>query len=69
MNKNNNNARIDEFKDIIEQFSQFIRIHIQKFTPQKKGIDPDDILQEVRIKIWNLLTNEKKIDNYASYIK
>ncbi|MCJ7582029.1 MAG: hypothetical protein MUP98_16070, partial [Candidatus Aminicenantes bacterium] len=47
----------------------FIRIHIQKFTPQKKGIDPDDILQEVRIKIWNLLTNEKKIDNYASYIK
>jgi RNA polymerase sigma-70 factor (ECF subfamily) len=69
MNKNKNEARIDEFMDIVEQFSQFIRIHIQKFAPQRKGIDPDDILQEVKIKIWNILSNEKKIDNYASYIK
>ena len=61
--------KIDEFRDIVEQFSQFIRVHIQKFAPQRKGIDPDDILQEVKIKIWNILSNEKKIDNYASYIK
>jgi len=69
MNNNNDKARIDEFKTIIEQFSKFIRIHIQKFSPQRKGIDPDDILQEVKIKIWNVLNNEKNIDNYASYIK
>ena len=69
MHKNNDKARIDEFIDIVEQFSQFIRVHIQKFAPQRKGIDPDDILQEVKIKIWNILSDEKKIDNYASYIK
>jgi len=69
MIKNNDKAKIDEFMDIIEQFSQFIRINIQKFEPQRKGIDPDDILQEVKIKIWNVLTDEKKIENYASYIK
>lgn len=69
MSENNENAKLDEFKDIIDQFSKFIRIHIQKFTLQRKGIDPDDILQEVQIKIWNVLTSEKKIDNYASYIK
>lgn len=69
MNIDNNRAKIDEFMDIIEQFSQFIRVHILKFAPQRKGIDPDDILQEVKIKIWNVLNDEKKIDNYASYIK
>ena len=69
MSKNNDKARIAEFIDIVEQFSQFIRVHIQKFAPQRKGIDPDDILQEVKIKIWNILSDEKKIDNYASYIK
>ncbi|MGD2245085.1 MAG: sigma-70 family RNA polymerase sigma factor [Candidatus Aminicenantes bacterium] len=61
--------RNDEFEDLLEKFSKFIKIHIQKFTPQKKGIDPDDILQEVKIKIWAILNDEKKIDNYASYIK
>lgn len=64
-----NKAKIEEFNKIIEQFSHFMRIHVQKFAPQQKGIDPDDILQEVKIKIWNILSDEKKIDNYASYIK
>jgi len=69
MSKTNDKAKINEFMDIVEQFSQFIRAHIQRFAPQRKGIDPDDILQEVKMKIWNVLTDEKKIDNYASYIK
>jgi RNA polymerase sigma-70 factor (ECF subfamily) len=69
MSENKDKAKIDEFMSIVEQFSQFMRIHIQKFEPQRKGIDPDDILQEVKIKIWNVLTNEKKIENYASYIR
>jgi len=69
MSENKDKAKIDEFMSIVEQFSQFMRIHIQKFEPQRKGIDPEDILQEVKIKIWNVLTNEKKIENYASYIK
>lgn len=69
MAKDKDKIKIDEFMDIIDQFSQFIRVHIQKFAPQRKGIDPDDILQEVKIRIWNVLTDEKKIDNYASYIK
>lgn len=69
MNENKDKAKIKEFTDIVEQFSQFIRIHIQKYEPQRKGIDPDDIHQEVKIKIWNVLTDEKKIENYASYIR
>jgi RNA polymerase sigma factor (sigma-70 family) len=51
------------------RFTSFIRAHIQKFEVQRYGIDPDDIVQEVRIKIWRLLASEKNIVSYASYIK
>lgn len=58
-----------EFEDLLVRFADFIRIHIQKYNLYKYGLDPDDISQDVRIKIWKLLHSEKKISNYSSYIK
>lgn len=58
-----------ELQDLLERFTNFIRAHIQKFEVQRYGIDPEDVIQEVRIKIWKLVDNEKIIVNYASYIK
>jgi len=58
-----------EFEEVINRFSIFIKILIQRYDLQKKGIDPDDIFQEVKIKIWKVLNDEKKIKNLASYIK
>ena len=69
MKKSQEKVKIKEFEDILEKFAHFIRIHIQKFSPQRKGIDPDDVSQDVKIKLWNILNDEKKIQNYASYIK
>lgn len=59
----------DELKSLLDRFSGLIKVHIIKFNPQKFGLDPDDISQEIRIKIWRLLHHEKNIQNYASYIK
>lgn len=59
----------EEFEALIERFSRFIKAHIHKFNLPKFGLDTDDILQEVKIKIWKILDNEKKIFNYSSYIK
>ncbi len=59
----------EEFEDLVNRFTAFIKIHIHKFNPYRFGIDPDDIAQEVRIKLWHLLHREKNIANYASYIK
>jgi RNA polymerase sigma-70 factor (ECF subfamily) len=64
-----NEQKIKEFENLINRFSQFVKAHIQKFNVQKSGIDPDDIFQEVKIKIWKILEDEKKIENYASYIR
>jgi RNA polymerase sigma factor (sigma-70 family) len=61
--------KLKEFDSVISKFSRFIKINIQRFNLPKDGIDPDDVLQEVRIKIWKLLNDEKKITNYSSYIK
>jgi RNA polymerase sigma-70 factor (ECF subfamily) len=58
-----------QFEKIIRKYSHFIWSNILKFHPQKKGIDPDDIFQEVKIKIWKISDSEKQIDNYSSYIK
>jgi RNA polymerase sigma factor (sigma-70 family) len=63
------NRDFNNFEDIIGHFTCFIYSNILKYDVSKKGIDPEDIFQDVRIKIWNLLKNEKKIKNYTSYIK
>jgi RNA polymerase sigma factor (sigma-70 family) len=64
-----NEKKIKEFENLINRFTQFVKAHIQKFNVQKSGIDPDDIFQEVKIKIWKILEDEKKIENYSSYIR
>ncbi len=58
-----------DLEALLTRFTNFIRAQIQKFEVQRFGIDPDDIAQEVRIKIWKLLRSEKIVVSYASYIK
>lgn len=58
-----------DLEALLARFANFIRAQIQKFEVQRFGIDPDDIAQEVRIKIWKLIKSEKNIVSYASYIK
>ena len=59
----------DEFKALIDNFASLIRVHINKFNLPKFGLDPEDIAQEIKIKIWGILKSEKEIGNYPSYIK
>lgn len=63
------NKGVKSFEEIVTHFTCFIYANILKYDVSKKGIDPEDIIQDVRIKIWNLLKNEKSIKNYTSYIK
>lgn len=64
-----NKRKEQEFELILNNFSRLIKIHVQKFNPQRYGFDPDDITQEIKIKIWKILHNEKEIQNYPSYIR
>jgi RNA polymerase sigma-70 factor (ECF subfamily) len=63
------NEKEREFTALLDNFAGFIRFHILKFNLGRFGLDPDDISQDVRLRLWKLLNAEKKVDNYASYIK
>ena len=63
------NNKTEKIEEIIERFSQFIKASIQRFNPEKSGIDANDIAQEVKIKLWKVLQSEKKIKYYSSYIE
>ena len=59
----------EELENIFSRSLKIIYSHIYKFNPHKYGIDVDDLLQEIKIKLWKILEDEKKIKNYSSYIK
>ena len=61
--------KLKEFEKTLERFSRFLRGNIQRFDPQRKGLDPDNILQEVQIKIRKVLNDERQIKNFSSYVK
>ena len=58
-----------EFANLLDRFAGSIRYHILKFNLEKYGLDPEDIGQDVRLRIWRLLGTEKNIANYTSYIR
>ena len=62
-------SKDQELEQILARFSGFIRATIRHYHPEKFGVDLEDVLQDVKIKLWKLLHNEKKIENYSSYIK
>lgn len=58
----------EEFEAILERFSGTIRASVLRFGLDAKGVDPEDVLQEIRMKVWKGLIGEKKIRSRASYI-
>lgn len=59
----------EELSVILESYAQFMQKHIQKFNLLKYGLDPEDIMQDVRIKIWNLIRSERTVYSHGAYIK
>jgi RNA polymerase sigma factor (sigma-70 family) len=62
-------APSEEFEAILEKFSGSIKASVLRFGLAERGVDPDDVLQEIRIKVWKGVRSEKKIRSQASYIK
>jgi RNA polymerase sigma-70 factor (ECF subfamily) len=46
-----------------------MKVQIYKFDPGRFGLDPEDICQEIKIKLWRVLNYEKEIANFPSYIR
>lgn len=61
--------RSQKYQELLDRFTNFINAHIQKFNPLQYGLDPDDLAQDIRCRIWKVLLDEKNISNYPAYIK
>jgi len=46
-----------------------MKVQICKFNPGRFGIDPEDVCQEIKIKLWRVLGYEKEIANFPSYLR
>lgn len=61
--------RKNDFESLIKNFTGLIYFHINRFSFKDNVFDCDDISQEVILKLWKVMNNEKKIKHYSSYIK
>lgn len=59
----------EELNRILGSYAQFLNTHIQKYNLHKYGLDPDDIMQDIRIRIWKLVQSERVIFSHGAYLK
>jgi RNA polymerase sigma factor (sigma-70 family) len=59
----------EEFKRIIDLYAGYMNLQVQRFNLLKYGLDPEDILQDVKIRIWKLLCSNRPILSPSSYIR
>lgn len=58
-----------ELEVLLGRFSSFIKMNLLKYNPSRHGLDVDDLSQEIRIKLWRVLSRDRKIDNFGPYIR
>jgi RNA polymerase sigma factor (sigma-70 family) len=63
------NRRMAELEALLNQFNGLMKVQIYKFNPGRFGLDPEDICQEIKIKLWRVLSREKEIANFPSYLR
>jgi RNA polymerase sigma-70 factor (ECF subfamily) len=62
-------ASVDEQLEVLlEEYGGVLRGAISRLCPRNLVGLTDDILQEARVRLWNALKSERKIENPASYL-
>lgn len=53
---------------LIDQYGRYLRAVIARLCPRHLGVQPEEIEQEARIRLWKALASERKIEDAASYL-
>jgi RNA polymerase sigma-70 factor (ECF subfamily) len=59
----------EEFIELLDAYARYMNLQLHRYNLNKYGIDPEDILQDVRVRIWKLVQSDRTILKPASYIK
>jgi len=62
-------CRHGEYEQLIQDYSRFMVGQIQRYNLPKYGLDPEDINQEVKLRLWKLLQSGRTIKSRTSYLR
>jgi RNA polymerase sigma factor (sigma-70 family) len=57
------------FKDVIDNWSNFVRATLRQIDPRISHVDLEELEQDVRLKLWNVLISEGQFDKPAAFIR
>lgn len=61
-------AAVARLQALLAEYGTRLRAIVRARCPQALGVDPDEVEQDVRVRVWQALTREKTIDQPASYL-
>jgi len=59
----------EQFDQIMSTHEPRLRAHVSVRVRADQGLDVDDVIQEVRIRLWRVLSSEKIVEHLASYLR
>lgn len=54
---------------LLDAYTGQVRLQLKRLAPQLRVADSDDLVQEVRIRLWQVLKSERNLEQPASYIR
>ncbi len=63
-----NDAAVARLQQLLAEYGTRLRAIVRARCPQALGVDPDEVEQDVRVRVWQALTREKTIEQPASYL-
>jgi RNA polymerase sigma factor (sigma-70 family) len=58
----------EALRRLLDEFRGRLRAIVRQRCPRQLGIEPDEIEQEIRIRLWRALASERTIEHPASYL-
>ena len=57
------------FKDVIERWAVFVRATLRQIDPRMGSADLEELEQDVRMKLWQVLVTDGQFDKPAAFIR
>ena len=58
----------ERFRRILKEYGRWLRGTIRRLCPRDLGIQPEDLEQEVALRLWRTLSRRQTIDNPAAFL-
>ena len=57
-----------QLRRLLEEYGGWLRSAVRRLCPRDMGISPEDVEQEVRVRLWKALESGRKVEHPPSYL-